>query len=84
MSELLIGATAFGSAAIGRCFLRFWRDSRDRLFLAFAVAFFTFAANRVVIGLSDRESEELLPVYGLRAAAFLVIIAAIVDRNRRP
>ena len=84
MNELLIGATAFGSAAIGLFFLRFWRESRDRLFLAFATAFFIFAANRVVIGLSDRESEELLPVYGLRAAGFLVIILAIVDRNRRP
>lgn len=84
MNELLIGAAAFGSMAIGVFFLRFWRESRDRLFLAFALAFFTFAANRVVIGLSDRESEELLPVYGLRAAAFLLIIVAIVDRNRRP
>jgi len=80
--ELLVGASALGSAVIGLFFLRFWRESSDRLFLAFALAFFAFAANRVVIGLSDRDSEELLGVYGLRAAAFVLIILAIVDRNR--
>lgn len=84
MTGLLMGAAALGSAAIGLFFLRFWRETRDRLFLAFAVAFFIFAANRVVIRLAERDSEELLPVYGLRAAAFLVIILAIIDRNRRP
>jgi len=84
VNELLIGAAGFGSLAIALFFLRFWRESRDRLFLAFAVAFVIFAANRLVIGLSDRESEELAAVYGLRALAFLVIIVAIVDRNRRP
>lgn len=83
MSELLNGASALAGMAIALWFLRFWRASGDRLFLAFAGAFAILAANRVVLGLSERESEDLLPVYGLRLAAFVVIIAAIVDRNRR-
>lgn len=83
MTELLNGAAAFAGVAIALWFLRFWRESGDRLFAAFSVAFVILAANRVVLALSERESEDLLPVYGLRLAAFLVIIAAIVDRNRR-
>lgn len=83
MTELLNGASALAGMAIAVWFLRFWRASGDRLFLAFAGAFAILAANRIVLGLSERESEDLLPVYGLRLAAFLVIIAAIVDRNRR-
>ena len=83
MSELLHGASALAGAAIALWFLRFWRESGDRLFLAFSVAFLILGANRIALGLSERESEDLLPVYGFRLAAFIVIIAAIVDRNRR-
>lgn len=83
MIDLLAGAAAMGSATIALFFVRFWRDSHDRLFGAFAVAFVLFAVNRVVLGVSERESEDLLAVYGLRLAAFVVIIAAVVDRNRR-
>jgi len=83
MSPMLAGATALASASVALFFVRFWRETRDRLFAAFALAFALFAANRVVLGLSDRDSEELLPVYGLRLAAFLTVIVAVVDRNRR-
>lgn len=83
MTELLNGASALAAAAIGLWFLRFWRESGDRLFLAFAVAFAILGVNRVVLGLSERESEDLLAVYGFRLAGFLVIIGAIIDRNRR-
>lgn len=83
MTDLLAGGAALASGAVGLFFVRYWRVSRDRLFLAFAVAFFVFGANRVVLALSDRDSEDLLGVYGLRLAAFLAILFAIVDRNRR-
>lgn len=83
MTDLLAGGAALASGAVGLFFVRYWQTSRDRLFLAFAVAFLIFGANRVVLALSDRDSEDLLGVYSLRLAAFLVIIVAIVDRNRR-
>ena len=83
MTDMLAGAAAMASAGVALGFLRFWRTTNDRLFLAFGVAFGIFAVNRVVIGLSDRDSEDLLLVYGLRLAAFVAIIVAIVDRNRR-
>lgn len=80
---IVAGATAACCVAIGLFFLRFWRQRRDRLFLAFAVAFWTFALNRVVLAAIEHDHEARVAVYSLRAAAFVVLIAAIVDRNRR-
>jgi hypothetical protein len=83
VTDFLAGASAVASCAVALFFLRFWRTSRDRLFLAFGTAFAIFAVNRVVLAAVERDSEDLLAVYGLRLTAFLVIIWAIVDRNRR-
>ena len=82
MSDFLAGASAMGSAAIAVVFFRYWRATRDRLFLAFASAFLAFAANRCVQAASSDDGE-LLGVYSLRLLAFVLIIVAIVDRNRR-
>ena len=43
----LHGAIAMGFAVAGLYFLRFWRDTGDRLFAFFAAAFWVFAAERV-------------------------------------
>jgi len=78
------GAIAMASLAAGIFFLRFWARTRDRLFLAFAVAFWLMALNQalpVLLGLPD---ESLAGVYLLRFAAFALIILAIVSKNVRP
>ena len=41
------GAIAMGFAVAGLYFLRFWRDTDDRLFVFFAVSFWALAAERV-------------------------------------
>ena len=77
---MAVGAIAAGYAVSGVFFLRFWRDTRDRLFALFAVAFLVLAVNRVVGGLlppADRHS-----IYWVRFAAFAVLLLAIVDKNR--
>jgi hypothetical protein len=76
------GAVAFGSAAIGLFFLRFWRQSHDRFFLLFAAAFVVFAANRVVLLVQRQHGDEGVLAYLIRLAAFLLILGAIVDKNR--
>ena len=81
--DIIAGATAACCVAIGLFFFRFWRASHDRLFLAFAVAFWVFALNRFVLAALERDHEARVAVYSLRLAAFVVLIAAIVDRNRR-
>ena len=78
---LISGAVALGFTAAGLFFLRFWWESRDRLFLLFAVAMFLLAAGRILLSLLQDlgESRELL--YFIRLAGFLIILAAIVDKN---
>ena len=81
MSEFLQGATALGTFAIALFFLKFWRETGDRLFAAFAAAFAVFGLNRVLLVVLDEESEARTWVYLLRALTFILIIAAIVDKN---
>jgi predicted permease len=80
--EFLSGASAVAAAAIALFFLRFWRDTDDRFFALFALAFGIFAINRVALAALDDESEVRTLVYLMRAVAFGVIVLAIVDKNR--
>jgi hypothetical protein len=82
VNEFLNGATMLACLAIGLFFFRYWRETRDRLLGIFAVAFWVFAVNRVLLLVLDDEAE--IWVYVSRAAAFLLIILAIVDKNRAP
>ena len=82
-NAFLNGASVVASAAIALFFLRFWRASADRLFAIFALAFGVFAANRLILFLLDDENENRTYVYLARLAVFVLIIVAIVDKNRR-
>jgi hypothetical protein len=62
-------------------FLRYWRASRDRFFAMWAVAFGLLGAQWGVSAFSG--SDLHAQAYLLRLAGFLVIGAAIVDKNRR-
>lgn len=84
MRQLLQGATAMGSLVIGLFFLRFYRERRDPLFALFGAAFWLLAVNNIALGLTDAAAESRLYVYILRLCAFLLIIAAIVHKNRSP
>lgn len=77
----LIGVIATASLTAGVIFLRFWRRTRDRLFLAFGCAFLIEGLNRVSLLLLERPSEGSLVIYGVRLIAFSLILAAIVAKN---
>jgi hypothetical protein len=81
MIDFLAGAAALGYAIAGMYFVRFWRTTRDRLFLAFAAAFALLAANQVLAALLEAGDERTPFVYSLRVLGFLLILAAIVDKN---
>lgn len=76
------GALAAADAVIVLFFLRFWRRTGDRLFAFFAVAFGLLTVQRVTLGLMREWSEGSPLLYGLRLLAFLIILAAIIDKNR--
>jgi len=79
----LEGVVATTSLAAGLFFLRYWRDTRDSLFLAFSVAFFIEGINRCVRIFFLNPSEAAPWVFVVRAFAFLIILAGIVNKNRR-
>ena len=70
------------SFVAGLFFLRFWRETKDRLFLAFAVSFLIEGVNRTALALSERPNEGAPFFYVVRLLAFLLILGAIVDKNR--
>ena len=83
MDQIVTGAMAMGYAVAGLFFLRFWRDARDRLFGLFALAFFVLAVNRIGSAiLGAEEAYQGNHIYWIRLAAFLVILVAIIDKNR--
>lgn len=82
MTQFLAGASALASLAIALFFLRFWRQTADRFFVLFALAFGVFAVNRTALAAIDPENESRWWIYLLRLAAFALIIVAVVDKNR--
>jgi uncharacterized membrane protein HdeD (DUF308 family) len=83
MYTMMLGANAMAATVAGVFFLRFFRVTRDRFFMFLAVAFFIDAINRVVLALSTF-SEETEPFFYLaRLLSFVIILAGIVDKNRK-
>jgi uncharacterized protein DUF5985 len=81
MIEFLSGAVTLGYLIAAVFFLRFWRKTADRLFLAFTVAFVLFALNQGLAHLLAVYREPASFIYALRVIGFVLILAAIVDKN---
>lgn len=78
------GALMLGFFVAAVFFWLFWRRTSDRFFLIFAGAWVLLGVERLVLGILN-QPEQLNPgIYFIRLAAFLLIIAAIVDKNRAP
>jgi hypothetical protein len=83
MRAFLWGALTMGCVVIALHFWRYWHRTHDRLFVFFSVAFAVFALNWVSLAIIDPLAEGRHYVYFFRLAAFLLIIAGIIDKNRR-
>ncbi len=81
--NFLSGALSMGYGVAGLFFLRYWRDTRDRLFVFFSAAFFLFALQGVVLTYLRSGASLDLASYYLRSVAFLLILAGILEKNRR-
>ena len=85
---LLLGAIAFSCVLAGLFFLRFWRTTRDRFFLFFAVSFFAEGLNRFALGMTAHPNEAHPFFYIVRFLSFCLILIAIYVKNvakeRRP
>jgi hypothetical protein len=82
-TQALSGAILLANAVIGLFFFRFWTKTSDRLFLIFALAFWALAIERILLLIIDPTHEFRSYVYTVRLFAFLLILTAIVDKNRK-
>lgn len=83
MLPFVHGGLTVACATVGLFFLRFFRDSHDRLFLFFGLAFLAFALNYVGLTLTQPGEESRHLVYVVRLIAFILIIVGVLDKNRR-
>jgi hypothetical protein len=82
VSDFAIGASMVACLAIALFFLRFWRETGDRLFAAFAGAFLVFGVNRFIIALTSEGADGRTYAYVVRFLAFMLVVWGIVDKNR--
>lgn len=81
ISLILSGALVTACALVGLVFLRFWKSSRDRLFVYFALSFWLQGVQWLLSALETRSSEFVPWQYLLRLFAYGLIAFAILSRN---
>jgi len=83
MMLFMHGALTMACLVSGLFFFKFWRSSRDRFFLFFALAFGLFAVNWIALAAGHPSDENRHFFYLTRLPTFLLITLAIIDKNRR-
>lgn len=82
MGAVILGAVAMASSIAALFFLRFWRQTRDTLFLLFSLAFAVDAVTRLALGLGNISRENEPHFYIARLVTFTLILIAIINKNR--
>jgi hypothetical protein len=83
MLNFSFGAVAMGHLIACVFFLKFWTRTRDQLFATFAAAFALLSLEQALIAWAGLPKEEQTWFYLLRLLAFVLIIAAILRKNKR-
>ncbi|AUX26462.1 hypothetical protein SOCEGT47_070310 [Sorangium cellulosum] len=78
----MIGAMMFSYAVVALFFLRFWKQTRDRLFALFSAAFWLMMLGRIAVALNRVEDDAVHYLYMFRLCAYVLILYGIVDKNR--
>lgn len=81
MVDFLSGAAALAYLVAGGYFLRFWRKTRESLFLSFAFAFWLLCLNQTIVAVLGVEDERTGYSYILRIVGFVFILHAIIRKN---
>lgn len=81
LEGFLLGVIVTCSLIAAAFFWKFWRQTRDTLFLAFAVSFCIEGLNRLAFLFLDSPNEGSPAIYIVRLIAFLLLAAAIVRKN---
>jgi hypothetical protein len=78
----LLGVIVTASLVASGFFLKFWRQTRDLLFLCFSASFFIEGLNRCVFLLLDRPHEGDTFLYAVRLFSYSLIVIGIVYKTR--
>ena len=81
--DFLSGAIVMGFVVAGLFFLRFWKRTREGLFVAFALAFWLLGLTQALLAFTNIPVEERSWLYLLRLAAFSLIQISIWVKNRK-
>lgn len=84
LNAILVGAIVMAAAVIALFFLRYWRHTRDRFFLYFALAFILEAIQRLLGAMRPIDAPDAPQYYLIRLAGYALILVAIIGKNRRP
>ncbi|HJP92159.1 MAG TPA: DUF5985 family protein [Pyrinomonadaceae bacterium] len=84
MKNAIYGAVIMSCFVAALFFLDFWRRSHDRFFAFFSSAFVLLGTSWLVNVFTGTAVEFNRPVYITRLLAFLLIIIAVIDKNRSP
>jgi uncharacterized membrane protein HdeD (DUF308 family) len=82
INGFLLGVIVTASLTAAAFFFRFWRQTHDLLFLGFAAAFLIEGLNRVSFLFLAAPNEGDPLVYTVRLFSYVLILAAIVNKNR--
>ncbi len=82
LENFLSGAVTCGFLVAGLFFLRFWKRTRESLFLSFAWAFWLLGLAQAILALGNFPVEERSWIYLIRLAAFMLILFAVFRKNR--
>ncbi len=80
----LLGVIVTGSVLAALYFFKFWRRTRDFLFLAFAIFFVIEGLARLAVLVMATPNEGAPWLYLVRLFAALLILAAILKKNYGP
>ena len=82
MFLFLSGAVMMGSFVAAAFFWRYWKRTRDPFFALFTMAWALMGIERLCLAVRNVPEEPAFGLYFIRLAAFLLIIVAIVSKNR--
>lgn len=82
LNGFLLGVIVTASFIAAAFFFKFWRQTHDRLFLGFGAAFLIEGCNRLAFLFLESPNEGDPLIYVVRLFSYLLLLAAIVHKNR--
>ena len=82
LAPFVLGAIAMASGVAALFFLRFYRETRDPLFVHFSAAFAIEAVSRTLLAFQATPNEASPYLYILRAFSYSIILIGIYRKNR--